>query len=166
MPYHQNSAGHGGRRCETARKTEIKIHGHHQEGHQKECADGRQHSRPQELEIGSVQGDSLTWKSLQGENLNEVIHTATDGRNGLFAPLLSRLLIAAIRGNSAAIRGDLLISDTHHMTINTVNCNSVNVELPFFYRLGLGSGLVGGKVGRDVIRCAESRMLHWHCLSK
>ena len=64
---HQNSAGHGGRRCETARKTKIKIHGHHQEGHQKECADGRQHSRPQELEIGSVQGDPLTWKSLQGE---------------------------------------------------------------------------------------------------
>ena len=67
MPYHQNSAGHGGRRCETARKTEVKIHGHHQEGHEKECADGRQHSRPQELEIGSVQGDPLTWKSLQGE---------------------------------------------------------------------------------------------------
>ena len=56
MPYHQNSAGHGGRRCETARKTEVKIHGHHQEGHQKECADGRQHSRPQELEIGSAVG--------------------------------------------------------------------------------------------------------------
>ena len=37
MSYHQNSAGHGGRRCETARKTEVKIHGHHQEGHQKEC---------------------------------------------------------------------------------------------------------------------------------
>ena len=69
MPYHQNSAGHGGRRCETARKTEVKIHGHHQEGHQKECADGRQHSRPQELEIGSVQGDPLTWKSLQGEKV-------------------------------------------------------------------------------------------------
>ena len=69
MPYHQNSAGHGGRRCETARKTEAKIHGHHQEGHQKECADGRQHSRPQELEIGSVQGDPLTWKSLQGEKV-------------------------------------------------------------------------------------------------
>ena len=31
MQYHQNSAGHGGRRCETARKTEIKIHGHHQD---------------------------------------------------------------------------------------------------------------------------------------
>ena len=69
MPYHQNSAGHGGRRCETARKTEVKIHGHHQKGHQKECADGRQHSRPQELEIGSVQGDPLTWKSLQGEKV-------------------------------------------------------------------------------------------------
>ena len=69
MPYHQNSAGHGGRRCETARKTEVKIHGHHQEGHQKECPDGRQHSRPQELEIGSVQGDPLTWKSLQGEKV-------------------------------------------------------------------------------------------------
>ena len=69
MSYHQNSAGHGGRRCETARKTEVKIHGHHQEGHQKECADGRQHSRPQELDIGSAQGDTLTWKSLQGEKV-------------------------------------------------------------------------------------------------
>ena len=69
MTYHQNSAGHGGRRCETTRKTEVKIHGHHQEGHQKESADGRQHSRPQELEIGSVQGDPLTWKSLQGEKV-------------------------------------------------------------------------------------------------
>ena len=38
-------------------------------------------------------------------HLNEVMHTATDGRNGLFAPLLSRLRFAAIRG-------DLLISDT------------------------------------------------------
>ena len=38
-------------------------------------------------------------------HLNEVIHTATDRRNGLFAPLLSRL-------SFAAIRGDLLISDT------------------------------------------------------
>ena len=27
-----------------ARKTKITIHEHHQEGHQKECADGRQHS--------------------------------------------------------------------------------------------------------------------------
>ena len=35
--------------------------------------------------------------------MNEVMHTATDGRNRLLAPLLSRLL---------AIRGDLLISDT------------------------------------------------------
>ena len=78
MPYHQNSAGHGGRRCETARKTEVKIHGHHQEGHQKECADGRQHSRPQELEIGSVQGDPLTWKSLQGEKVRnyQLLNTA------------------------------------------------------------------------------------------
>ena len=70
IPPDQNSAGHGGRRCETARKTEIKIqHGHHQEGHQKECADGRQHSRPQELEIGSFKGDPLMWKSLQGEKV-------------------------------------------------------------------------------------------------
>ena len=49
-------------------------------------------------------------------HLNEVMHTATDGRNGLFAPLLSRLRFAAIRGDSrrfVAIRGDLLISDTH-----------------------------------------------------
>ena len=58
-------------------------------------------------------------------HLNEVMHTATDGRNGLFAPLLSRLRFAAIRGDSrrfvairgdswrfASIRGDLLISDT------------------------------------------------------
>ena len=47
----------------------MTIHGHNQEGHQKECADGRQHSRPQELEIGSVHGDPLTWKSLQGEKV-------------------------------------------------------------------------------------------------
>ena len=43
------------------------------------------------------------------------MHTATDGRNGLFAPLLSRLRFTAIRGDSrrfVAIRGDLLISDT------------------------------------------------------
>ena len=78
MPYHQNSAGHGGRRCETARKTNITIHGHHQEGHQKECADGRQHSRPQELEIGSVQGDPLTWKSLQGEKVRSILHYSTN----------------------------------------------------------------------------------------
>ena len=32
MPYHQNSAGHGGRRCEIARKTEIKMYGHHHAG--------------------------------------------------------------------------------------------------------------------------------------
>ena len=37
-------------------------------------------------------------------HLNEVIHTATDGCNGLFAPLLSRLRFG---GDSAAIRGDL-----------------------------------------------------------
>ena len=77
MPYHQNSAGHGGRRCETARKTEIKIilYGHQQEGHQKECADGRQHSRPQELEIGSFQGDPLMWNSLQGEKGEKLVFT-------------------------------------------------------------------------------------------
>ena len=33
-------------------------------------------------------------------HLNEVIRTATDGRNGLFAPLLSRLRFVAIRGDS------------------------------------------------------------------
>ena len=72
MPYHQNSAGHGGRRCETERKTEFTLHGHHQERHKKECADGRQHSRSQELEIGSFQGDPLTWKSLQGEKVRSL----------------------------------------------------------------------------------------------
>ena len=60
-------SGHGGRRCESERKTEIEIHGHHQEGHQKEWADGCQHSRSQRLDNGSFQGDPLTWKSLQGE---------------------------------------------------------------------------------------------------
>ena len=34
--------------------------------YQEEWTDGRQHSRPQGLEIGSFQGDPLTWKSLQG----------------------------------------------------------------------------------------------------
>ena len=33
-------------------------------------------------------------------HLNEVMHPATDGRNGLFAPLLSLLRFAAIRGVS------------------------------------------------------------------
>ena len=66
-PYHQNSAEHGGRRCETERKTEITIHGHHQERHKKEWVDGRQHSRSQGVEIGSCQGDPLTWEILQGE---------------------------------------------------------------------------------------------------
>ena len=74
MQYHQNSAGHGGKRCETERKTEIEIHGYHQKIHQEEWADGRQHSRPQELEIGSFQGDSLTWKSLQGEKRLGIQH--------------------------------------------------------------------------------------------
>ena len=35
--------------------------------HLEEWADRRQHSRSQGLEIGSFQGDPLTWKSLQGE---------------------------------------------------------------------------------------------------
>ena len=65
----QNSVGHGGRRCETERKTEIEIHGYHQERYQEEWTDGRQHYRPQGLEIGSFQGDPLTWKSLQGEKV-------------------------------------------------------------------------------------------------
>ena len=39
-------------------------------------------------------------------HLNEVMHTATDGRNGLFAPLLSRLRFAAIRWQFVAFRGD------------------------------------------------------------
>ena len=53
--------------CEAERKTEIEIHGYHQERYQEEWTDGLQHSRPQGLEIGSFQGDPLTWKSLQGE---------------------------------------------------------------------------------------------------
>ena len=53
--------------CETERKTEIEIHGYHQERYQEEWTDGRQQSRPQGLEIGSFQGDPLTWKSLQCE---------------------------------------------------------------------------------------------------
>ena len=68
IPPEQNSAGHGGRKCETERKTEIEIHGYHQNSrHQEEWADIHQHSRSQGLEIGLFQGDPLTWKSLQGE---------------------------------------------------------------------------------------------------
>ena len=59
--------------CETERKTEIEIHGYHQERYQEEWTDGRQHSRPQGLEIGSFQGDPLTWKSLQGEKVRNAI---------------------------------------------------------------------------------------------
>ena len=43
-PCHQNSAGYGGRMCDTQRKTTIEIHGHHQKIYQEEWADGRQHS--------------------------------------------------------------------------------------------------------------------------
>ena len=46
------------------------IYGHHQKRHQEEWADRRQHSQSQGLEIGSFQGDPLTWKSLQGENVH------------------------------------------------------------------------------------------------
>ncbi len=70
----QYSVGHGGRRCETERKTEIEIHGYHQERYQEEWTDGRQHSRPQGLEIGSFQGDPLTWKSLQGEKVRIILN--------------------------------------------------------------------------------------------
>ena len=66
-----NSAGHGGGRCEAERKTNITIYGHHQERHKKEWAVGRQHSRSQELETGSFKGDLLTRKSLQGEKSEE-----------------------------------------------------------------------------------------------
>ena len=55
--------------CETERKTEIEIHGYRQERYQEEWTDGRQHSRPQGLDIGSFQGDPLTRKSLQDEKV-------------------------------------------------------------------------------------------------
>ena len=51
----------------------------------------------------------MTELTFPEHHLNEVMHTATDGRNGLFAPLLSRLRFAAIRGDSrrfVAIRGE------------------------------------------------------------
>ena len=41
--------------------------GYHQNRHQEEWADICQHSRSQGLDIGSFQGDPLTWKSLQCE---------------------------------------------------------------------------------------------------
>ena len=63
----EQCCGHGGRRCETERKTEIEIHGYHQKRPQEEWADRSQHSRSQGLEIGSFKGNPLTWKSLQGE---------------------------------------------------------------------------------------------------
>ena len=72
MPYHRNSAGHGGRRCETERKTEIEIHGF-KKRYQEEWADRRQHSRSQGLENGSFKGDPLTWKSRQGEKVRKGI---------------------------------------------------------------------------------------------
>ena len=39
----------------------------------KRMSDGRQHSRSQELEIGSFKGDPLTWKSLQGEKVRYTV---------------------------------------------------------------------------------------------
>ena len=56
---------------ETERKTKIEIHGYHQKSYE-EWADGRQHSRSQRLEIGSFQGNSLMWKSPQGEKVGTV----------------------------------------------------------------------------------------------
>ena len=56
------------------------------------------------------------------------MHTATDGRNGLFAPLLSRLRFAAIRDDSqrfVAFRGDLLISDTRDLWWFAVVCGGL-----------------------------------------
>ena len=67
--YDKNSAGNGGRRCDTPRKTKSNIHGHHHKRYEEEWADGRQHSWPQELENDSIQGDPLMWKNLQGEKL-------------------------------------------------------------------------------------------------
>ena len=60
--------------------------------------------------------------TIPEHHLNEVIHTATDERNWLFTPLLGRLWFVAIRGDLwrfAAIRGDLLISDTLSKVIAT-----------------------------------------------
>ena len=51
----KNSAGPGGKRCETESKTKIKIYGHHQKRYKEEWADGRQHSWPQGLANGSIQ---------------------------------------------------------------------------------------------------------------
>ena len=42
--YDKKCAGHGDRRCETQRKTNTKMHGHHKERHQEEWDDGRHHS--------------------------------------------------------------------------------------------------------------------------
>ena len=39
-----DSAGYGGRRCVTERKTKTKIYGHHQKRHEEESSDRRQHS--------------------------------------------------------------------------------------------------------------------------
>ena len=49
----ENKGLRASRRCETERKTNITIHGHHQERHKKEWADGRQHSRS-EIELSNV----------------------------------------------------------------------------------------------------------------
>ena len=68
-PYHPHSVGHGGKRIETERKTDIEIHAYHHKRHEEEWADRRQHSRSQGLEIGSFQGDPVTRKSLLGDNM-------------------------------------------------------------------------------------------------
>ena len=49
--------------------------------HEKEWADGRQHSRSQGLEIGSFKGDPLTWKSLQGENIRTIYSRINTGHH-------------------------------------------------------------------------------------
>ena len=65
-----NSAGHVGGRSEAERKTNITIYGHHQERYKKNgLTDVNIHARKNWT--GSFKGDPLTWKSLQGEKLEE-----------------------------------------------------------------------------------------------
>ena len=68
--YDQKSAGHGGRRCETARKTKITIHGLdtiRRDIKKNALTDVNILDRKNWRLAVSMQGDPLTWKSLQGE---------------------------------------------------------------------------------------------------
>ena len=137
MPYHQNSAGHGGGRWETDRKTEIEIHGYHQKRHQEKWADRRQHSRPQELEIGSVEGDPLTWKSLQGEK--KELHCVFVNLEKAYDKVPRKEVWYCMRKYGLAEKYVRIVQDMYDDSTTAVRC-ALGVTEGFEVKVGLHQG--------------------------